>query len=74
MSHYCGVAEARGKMPCMEQCDECAEYEKAEAGDVDDYEPDYSEAERLIGREICQETRKYDLREMRRAYNARGDK
>ena len=51
--------------------------------DVDDYEPDYAEqdaladytdAERLIGREICQETRKYDLREMKRAYNARSEK
>ena len=42
--------------------------------DVDDYEPDYSDAERLIGREICQETRKYDLREMRRAANPRLNK
>ena len=37
-------------------------------------EPVYSEAERLIGREICQETRKHDLREMRRAANQRLEK
>ena len=37
-------------------------------------EPEYSEAERLIGREICQETRKYDLREMIRAANPRLEK
>ena len=75
MSHYCGAQEA-GRIPwgCEPQCDECAEYEKAEAGDVDDYEPDYSDAERLIGREICQETRKYDLREMRSAANPRLNK
>lgn len=30
MSHYCGVAEARGKMPCMAQCDECYKYEHKE--------------------------------------------
>jgi len=32
-----------------------------------------SEAMRLIGREVCRETKRYDLREMRRAYNRRDD-
>jgi len=36
-------------------------------------EPEPSEAMRLIGREVSRETRRYDLREMRRAYNRRGD-
>lgn len=30
MSHYCAVAEARGKMPCGEQCDECRTYEQGD--------------------------------------------
>ena len=30
MSHYCGAAEARGKMPCGNQCDECRIYEQGE--------------------------------------------
>ena len=37
-------------------------------------EPEPSEAMRLIGREVSRETRRYDLREMRRAYNRRDDK
>ena len=36
-------------------------------------EPEPSEAMRLIGREVCRETRQYDLREMRRAFNRRDD-
>ena len=36
-------------------------------------EPEPSEAMRLIGREVCRETRRYDEREMRRAYNRRDD-
>ena len=36
-------------------------------------EPEPSEAMRLIGREICRETKRYDEREMRRAYNRRDD-
>ena len=30
-NHFCGVAEARGRMPCGDQCDECKAYELAEA-------------------------------------------
>ena len=44
---YCGVSEARGKMRCSEQCDECREYEEKEAGKDEDHnkdEPDRSEA------------------------------
>ena len=36
--------------------------------------PEPSLAMRLIGREICQETRKLDERECRRAFNARSEK
>ena len=36
-------------------------------------EPEPSEAMRLIGREVCRETRRYDEREMRRARNRRDD-
>jgi len=36
-------------------------------------EPEPSQAMRLIGREVARETRRYDLREMKRAYNRRGD-
>jgi hypothetical protein len=31
MSHYCAVSEARGRMPCMDQCDDCRDYEEKES-------------------------------------------
>ena len=33
MSHYCAVSEARSKMPCMDQCDECRDYELQQMGE-----------------------------------------
>lgn len=33
MSHYCGVSEARGRMPCGNQCDECRDHERSLAGE-----------------------------------------
>lgn len=44
---------------------------KATERDTDPPEP--SHAQRLIGREICQETRRYDERECVRAYNRGSD-
>lgn len=35
MTHYCGVAEAREKMPCMEQYKECYHYEHGEESDME---------------------------------------
>lgn len=34
MSHYCAVSEARGRMPCGHQCDEC--YDHEHPGELDE--------------------------------------
>lgn len=43
MSHYCASAEAKGRMPCGHQCDECYEHEHQRAMTRDHITP----AERL---------------------------
>lgn len=32
MTHYCAVAEARGRMPCGDQCDECRDHDRSVSG------------------------------------------
>lgn len=67
--HYCAVSEAREKMPCMEQCKECYDYEHEgeEPMSSPGREPDYRqeqesmEAEQMIYRlSLCRKVAKHD--------------